>query len=55
MYLPLKSGLSLQMVIGESDANCPNDVSMKNSGIPHTVMNRMYGIKNTAEKQQLQH
>ena len=47
--LPLKRGLSLQIEMGDSDANCPNDTSRKNRGIPHRVMNNRYGMRNTAE------
>ncbi len=51
-FVPLKSGLSLQMVMGDSDANCPYETSRKKSGMPHRIMNMMYGIRNTAAKTQ---
>lgn len=48
VHSPLKTGLSLQIVMGDSDANWPYDTSKKKSGIPHRIMKSRYGIRNTA-------
>ena len=44
-YLPLRSGLIFQMVIGPKLANCPNTNSMKNRGRPTQASIRMYGTR----------
>lgn len=50
-YLPLKSGHIWKTDIHPVLANWPNDISMKNKGIPHKTSIVKYGIRNAAVKE----
>lgn len=45
VFLPANSGLTVQTVIGPCEANCPNDNSKKNRGIPAMTSMTAYGMR----------